>query len=174
MIKGKKIILKAVETEDLDKLKDWRNNPIFRKNFREHRELNSINQDIWLKKMSKSSNDYMFSVFESKTQTLIGACGLLYIDWVIRSADLSIYIGKDNIYIDNHIGLDISQTLIEYGFKILNLNKIWMELFEFDDSKINFFTKKLNFKIDGRLRNNCYHDGKYYDSLIVSLLKNEF
>ena len=70
MIKGKKITLKAVETEDLDKLKDWRNNPIFRKNFREHRDLNSLNQELWHKKMSKSSSDYMFSVFENKTQNL--------------------------------------------------------------------------------------------------------
>ena len=106
MIKGKKITLKAVETEDLDKLKDWRNNPIFRKNFREHRDLNSLNQELWHKKMSKSSSDYMFSVFENKTQNLIGACGLLYIDWIIRSADLSIYIGKDNIYIDFFVAFE--------------------------------------------------------------------
>ena len=34
MIKGKKITLRSVEFEDLEKLKDWRNNPYFRKNFR--------------------------------------------------------------------------------------------------------------------------------------------
>ena len=50
MIKGKLTTLRAVEYNDLDKLKFWRNNPDFRKNFREHKELNSVNQNLWFEK----------------------------------------------------------------------------------------------------------------------------
>ena len=99
MIKGKLTTLRAVEYNDLDKLKFWRNNPDFRKNFREHKELNSVNQNLWFEKISDSKNDYMFSIIENNTNKLIGACGLLYIDWIIRSADISMYIGKDCIRI---------------------------------------------------------------------------
>ena len=49
-----------------------------------------------------------------------------------------------------------------------------MELYEFDQEKINFFTKKFGFQEDGRLRQNCYSDGSYHDSLIISLLKKDF
>ena len=41
MLDGLKVYLTAVEKEDLNQLKIWRNNPSFRKYFREYRELNS-------------------------------------------------------------------------------------------------------------------------------------
>ena len=174
MIKGKLTTLRAVEYNDLDKLKFWRNNPDFRKNFREHKELNSVNQNLWFEKISDSKNDYMFSIIENNTNKLIGACGLLYIDWIIRSADISMYIGKDDLYIDNDLAFDTSKNLFKYGFDTLHLEKLWMELYEFDKAKIDFLTKKFNFKIDGKLRNNCFYEGQFYDSYIVSLLKTEF
>ena len=80
----------------------------------------------------------MFSIIELSSGKLIGACGLLYTNWIIRSSDFSFYIGKDRKYIDEEYAIDASQTLIEYGFKDLNLNKIWMELYEFDNRKIEF------------------------------------
>ena len=49
-----------------------------------------------------------------------------------------------------------------------------MELYEFDSKKIAFFTKKFNFKQDGLLRQNCFEDGKYWDSVIISLLRDDY
>ncbi len=173
MIKGKITGLRAIEPKDLETLKDWRNDQDFRKYFREFRELNDIDQINWLEKVSKNKNDFMFSIIELSTGKLIGACGLLYTNWIIRSSDFSFYIGKDRKYIDEEYAIDASQTLIEYGFKDLNLNKIWMELYEFDNRKIEFFIKKLRFKKEGILRENCFFDGKYYDSIIISRLKSD-
>ncbi len=175
MIIGKKVSLRAVEPGDLEKLRDWRNIEGFRKNFREHRELSILNQQIWFEKVSVSQNDYMFSIINSETKELIGACGLLYINWIIRSADYSFYIGKDGQYIDNEGYADeATQLLLKYGFDQLGLNKIWMELYEFDQVKIDFFTGKHKFKKDGILRQNCFKDGKYHDSFLISLLQSEF
>ena len=47
MIKGKLVGLRAIEREDLILLRDWRNNPDLRKNYREVRELNLANQEVW-------------------------------------------------------------------------------------------------------------------------------
>ena len=173
MIKGKQIGLRAVEFNDLEFLKNWRNIAEFRKNFREVRELNSINQENWFNKINSSPNDFMFTIIRLEDNKPIGACGLLYINWIIRSADFSFYIGIEDYYIDN-LGLakESAELLINYGFNNLNLNKIWMELYEFDSSKLDFFTNSFNFKIDGKLRENCFHDGRYYDSYIISLLNN--
>jgi hypothetical protein len=49
-----------------------------------------------------------------------------------------------------------------------------MELYEFDNKKIDIFTNTFNFEVDGKLRENCFEDGKYWDSYIISLLKNDF
>jgi len=175
MIKGKLVGLRAVEKEDLTLLRDWRNNPDFRRNFREVRELNMANQEIWFNKSCVNNpNNFMFIIERLSDSKPIGACGLLYINWIIRSADFSFYIGEANAYIDDEgYAKDAVQLLIDYGFNNLNLHKIWMELYEFDKSKIKFFTEKFNFKKDIQLRDNCFEDGKYWDSYILSLLNCE-
>ncbi|MET3874862.1 MULTISPECIES: GNAT family N-acetyltransferase [Chitinophaga] len=175
MIIGSKTGLRAVEREDLVLLRDWRNIPSFRRNFREHRELSMFNQEGWYNRTMSSQNDYMFIIESLVDSAPIGACGLLYISWITRSADFSFYIGDGEKYIDNEgLAKDAAQLLIDYGFKNLNLNKIWMELYEFDEKKIKFFTEEFGFKKDGILRENCYEDGRYYNSFIISLLRNEY
>lgn len=174
MIKGNKVGLRALEKDDLSYLRDWRNIPEFRKNFREHRELSLYNQEKWFDRTMSNPNDYMFIIEDLVSKELLGACGLLYINWIIRSGDFSFYIGYKESYIDEQYAYDSANTLIKYGFNDLNLNKIWMELYEFDTQKITFFTEKFGFKVDGKLRQNAFYDGKYWDSYIISLIASDY
>jgi RimJ/RimL family protein N-acetyltransferase len=174
MIKGKVVGLRALEREDLSLLRDWRNIQSFRRNFREYRELSMANQEGWFTRVNASPNDFMFVIERLDDKKPLGACGLLYTNWIIRSADFSFYIGHEEKYIDDlGYAKEAATLLIDYGFKNLNLNKVWMELYEFDKSKIEFFTKKFGFKSDGLLRENCFEDGKYWDSYIISLLSKD-
>ena len=175
MIKGKKVGLRAVEKADLSLLRDWRNIPEFRKHFREVRELSLTDQEAWFDSLQKTKHiNYMFTIVDLDSKKPIGAAGLLYINWIIRSADFSFYIGDENKYIgDDGIANEAAQLLIDYGFNNLNLHKIWMELYEFDKQKIEFFTKEFDFEQDAILRDNCFEGGKYWDSIIISLLINE-
>ena len=175
MIKGINIGLRAVEKEDLIYFRDWRNIPSFRKNFREVRELSFIDQEVWFNSLQKTKHiNYMFTIVDLKTNQPIGAAGLLYINWIIRSGDFSFYIGDEKKYIgDDGVAEEAAKLLIDYGFKNLNLNKIWMELYEFDSQKIDFFMRKFKFVQDGILRDNCFEDGRYWNSLIISLLKKD-
>jgi RimJ/RimL family protein N-acetyltransferase len=176
MIKGLKVGLRALEKEDLKFLKDWRNHVDFRKHFREVRELSLTDQENWFASLQNSRQiNFMFIIVELETNEPIGAAGLLYINWINRSADFSFYIGKNEIYVDDkEVSMESAKLLIDYGFNNLNLNKIWMELYEFDKKKIDFFMKKFNFKQDGLLRQNCFEEGKYWDSYIISLIKSEY
>lgn len=175
MIKNELLGLRAVEETDLGFLKEWRNIETFRKNFREVRELNSANQSNWFNKSCVNNpNDFMFIIVRLSDNKPIGAGGLLYINWIIRSADFSFYIGEDDLYIDELYAPSASLLLFKVAFQILNLNKIWMELYEFDLKKIQLYSNKFNFNKDGILRENCFHDGKYYNSYIFSLLRSEY
>lgn len=175
MIKGKLVGLRAVEQEDLKLLRDWRNNPAMRRNFREIRELGMYNQQKWFEKTNASANDFMFIFERLEDGEPIGAGGLLYTNWIIRAADFSFYIGFEENYIDDKgYAEDAAALLIKYGFENLNLNKVWMELYEFDEKKIKFFTEKFNFVCEGTLRDNCFEGGKYWNSYIYSLLRREY
>lgn len=175
MIKGNCVGLRAIEKDDLVQLRDWRNVSEFRVNFREVRELNLYNQEVWFENTNKSKNDFMFMFVNLQDNKPIGAGGLLYTNWIIRAADFSFYIGLDDLYIDNEgYAVDASRLLLSYGFNTLNLNKIWMELYEFDKKKLDFFQNNFHFKVDGCLRDNCFEHGRYWNSYIISLTRYDF
>ncbi|HDP98985.1 MAG TPA: N-acetyltransferase [bacterium] len=175
MIYGKHICLTAVERADIQQLMLWRNQPDFRKHFREYRELNSDMQNKWFEeKVLQDPNTIMFSVRKENNQQLLGCCGLVYINWIHRHADLSLYIGWNNSYIDDKGYADEScRLLLNYAFNELSLNKVWTEIYEFDGKKKQLYNK-FKFQQDGLLRQNYYYDGKWWDSLILSILAEDY
>ena len=174
MIYGEKVYLRAIEIEDLEQLRLWRNNPDFRKYFREYLDISPEMQNNWFKLVANNDkNTIMFAIVDRLTDKLVGCCGLCYINWVHRHADLSVYIGAGDVYIDvNGYADDACLVLLEYGFSQINLNKIWTEIYEFDQRKIDLYDR-LNFQVDGRLRENYYFEGKWWQSIILSKLASE-
>tara|TARA_B100000315_G_scaffold242681_1_gene265138 strand:+ start:393 stop:923 length:531 start_codon:yes stop_codon:yes gene_type:complete len=175
MLKGKLIGLVAIEKEDLKQLRDWRNNPDFRKHFREYRELSMRDQEIWFEeKVVNDPSTLMFSIRRLEDNELLGCCGFVYINWVHRHADLSLYIGWQDAYIDDEGYAEESCKLIlDYGFRELCLNKVWTEIYEFDEKKKALYDK-FGFQQDGLLRQNYWCDGKWWDSRMLSLLVTDF
>ena len=175
MLKGRHVSLFAVEKEDLQQMRDWRNNPDFRKYFREYRELNTRHQELWFEeKVVKDDTTLMFSIKRNSDNKLIGCCGFVYINWVHRHADLSLYIGEKNQYIDKDgLAKESCNLLLEYGFNELCFNKVWTEIYDFDEMKKSLYDK-LGFKQDGLLRENYWYGGKWRDSRILSILCSEY
>lgn len=175
MISGEKVYLAAIEENELEQLRTWRNLPDFRKYFREYREISSIMQKKWFENIvNNDKNTIMFAIHDKNTKELLGCCGLCYINWVHRYSDLSLYIGKNECYIDNEgIAEESCKLLFDYSFYELGLNKIWTEIYEFDYMKNNLYTQ-MGFKQDGFLREQYFYDGKWWGSYIFSLLEKEY
>lgn len=175
MIKGELVYLSPIEKEDLQQLMYWRNLPDFRKHFREYREINKDMQEKWYQtKVINDPNTIMFAIRNVNSNELLGCCGLCYINWVHRYADLSLYIGWNESYIDdNGFANESCKLLFNYAFKELALNKIWTEIYEFDNKKYKLY-HKLGFSDDGILREQYFYDGKRWNSYIMSLLSSEW
>lgn len=175
MIKGEKVYLDSIEKSDLEKLRFWRNLPHFRKFFREYKEINSDMQLNWFEeKVVNDNSTIMFAIRDVSTKELLGCCGLCYINWVHRHSDLSLYIGKNESYIDcEGIAEDACRLLFDYGFGELGLNKIWTEIYDFDLKKFELYSK-LGFEQDGMLREQYFYEGKWHDSRMMSLLVSEY
>ncbi|MDP3222147.1 MAG: GNAT family N-acetyltransferase, partial [Rubrivivax sp.] len=128
MIKGRATALRAIEASDLDQLLAWRNRPELRRFFREYRELNATQQRQWFdSKVNGDPSTRMFAIVHQDTDTLLGAAGLCYIDWINRTADFSLYIGHEGLYIDDTLAPDVAVTMIDYAFDELGLNRLWSE-----------------------------------------------
>ena len=175
MMRGEKVYLCPVEKDDLEQLRIWRNQSDFRKYFREYREIGKDMQMKWYEtKVLNDPSTIMFSIRKVETDELLGCCGLCYINWVHRNADLSLYIGWNNTYIDKEgYAAESCNLMFDFGFKELGLMKIWTEIYEFDTAKYELYSS-LGMKQDGLLRNQYFHDGKWWNSRIISLLSSEW
>ena len=170
MLYGECVALRAIEKSDLNALLNWRNNPNFRKFFREYRELNYSNQEIWFNnKVMNDKNTIMFSIVDVKTNELLGACGLCYIDWINRNSDFSIYIGKNDLYIDDVYAVDAAKIMMRYAYEELNLHKLWAEIYSNDICKTELFSK-LNFVLEGCHKESHWTCGAWYDSLFYGYI----
>lgn len=172
MLKGKCVGLRAIELSDLNSLLEWRNRPEYRCFFREYRELGMENQKRWFEsKVINDEHTKMFAIIELDTEELIGACGLCYIDWPNRCADFSIYIGKDNVYIDDKYAIDAAQVMIRYGFDELNLHRLWSEIYDIDEKKKKMFAD-LGFIHEATHKATHWTDGRWVDSLYYRLIND--
>jgi len=171
--KDKSIAIRAMEKSDLEIVQEWRNNEKIRKFFREYREFSLTQKEHWYEKMIRDNKFEMFVIIDCTTKDLIGVAGLTYIDWVNHHADVHFYIGKDGLWIDDKFAPKAINIILDYGFDILNLNKIWAEIYEIDSLKLKFF-KNLGFKVDANLREHYYYGGEYHTSHILSILRSEY
>lgn len=173
MLSGAVTALRAIERDDLAPLLAWRNRPEFRRYFREHRELSMEQQTRWYETIVLNDpRTRMFAVVERAGGRLLGAAGLCYVDAINRSADLSLYIGANELYIDDHYAPDAARTLIRYGFAELNLHRIWAEIYSIDTAKQRLFDT-LGFTLDGRHRAAHWTEGGWVDCLFYGLLESD-
>jgi len=170
------IKFRAVEREDLRQLCDWRNDPDLMKVTREYRRLNMLNQEEWLKQISltKPPEDIMFCI-EVALPTgncLIGVCGLTYINWKERHAEVSIYIGDKDMRGKGYASESIAY-LLDYGFRTLGLNRIYAIIYEYNQGSQKLFESR-GFKYEGRHRGAHYYDGLFWDEFVYGILRDEY
>lgn len=102
----------------------------------------------------------------------IGTIALMKVDERNRHAELAIVIGEKD-YWSKGYGSQMMHTLLEYGFEGLNLERLYLHVFSFNERAIKFY-EKFNFKHEGTLRNMLYRNGKYHDLLAYGLMRDEW
>lgn len=167
-----KIEFRQVEEDDLELLRDWRNQDRLRKVSREYRLLNMLNQREWFKYISTSKENDMFLVLADGNS--VGVCGLTHINWKDRSAEISYYLGiQSGPAVDVAIGLEVYDFLKKKAFVEYNLNRLHGEAFSYNEGGVKL-ALQCGFKKEGVLRQRVFGEGRYWDSVIVSILAEDY
>lgn len=103
---------------------------------------------------------------------LIGTVSLESINNINRTATLGIFIG-DKDYRSKGYGTEAIRLILEYGFNYMNLKNIKLDLMEFNERALKCY-QKCGFKEYGRRRKCRFINGKYYDSIEMDILAEEF
>lgn len=168
---GDHIYLSPRNNEDVEKFTEWLND------FETTDYIGRSSQIMTLEKekeyLEKHSDDEaVFSIVRLEDDKLIGTVGLEQISHLRRIATLGIFIG-DKESRNKGYGTEAIQLILEYGFKYLNLNNIKLDLMEFNERALACY-KKCGFKEYGRRRKCNFINGKYYDTIEMDILAEEF
>lgn len=101
----------------------------------------------------------------------IGMGGCYNIDWGNRAAELGIVIGETG-YLGKGYGTEAIELLLVYGFRELNLHRMFLRVFDFNQRAIRSY-RKCGFIEEGRLREAFLRDGVYHDIILMSILEDE-
>lgn len=164
--------LRPIEISDLQVIQKWRNDKNTLPNVREYRLMSVSHIRKWYDSMILDNKFEMF-IMQTSNQEPVGVCGLTYIDWKNRNADLHFAVYKDSLWIDDKYSNIFYPIIVDYAFNNLDMNRIYVEMYEIDKKKVDFFSKK-GFNKDVCLRKQYYYDGRRWDSYIYSLLKSEY
>jgi len=175
LIYGKRIRLRHAERDDLPRFVAWLNDPEVRQGLALFLPLSQPEEEQWFEKtLQRPAEERPFTIEARQEHSWqpIGSCGFEILDWRNRSAEVGILIGEKS-YWNQGYGTETMQLLLEHAFSTLNLNRVYLRVFEDNPRAIRAY-EKAGFVHEGRMRQAEFHLGRYCDVLLMSVLRPEW
>jgi diamine N-acetyltransferase len=175
MIYGERIRFRAVEREDLPRFVAWLNDPEVLHGLLMYLPLSLNEEENWYESMMKRPTDehpMVIEIQQADEWLPVGNCGFVNIDWRSRSGEVGIFIGEKRLWNQGY-GTDAMRLLLQHGFHTLNLNRIALDVYDTNLRAVRSY-EKAGFVHEGRKRQAIFKDGKYFDILQMSVLREEW
>lgn len=172
-VEGKKVTLRALERKDMEELRSYHNDPEVA-----HllggwtTPISSEQQNQWFDRLGFDNRTIRFAI-DTVEDGFIGISTIVNIDYKNRSAHHSILIGKKNMR-GHGYGRDTVMTTMKYAFEELQLHRLEGDILEHNIPSYNLFIKKCGWVEEGVKRDFTFRNNRYYDQIIVSILKEEY
>jgi RimJ/RimL family protein N-acetyltransferase len=171
MIAGEHTILRAFERDDAERCYRWMNDPNIVRTLKSRYPIAFQNEMEWLDRaMHESVNERHFAVERKDDRTHIGNASIHDIDWVSRTAAFGLFIGEPSAW-NRGFGSDAIRTLVRFAFDEMNLRKLRISVFEYND-RAKHVLETQGFAQEGRLRREFYREGSYHDLLILAIFRD--
>jgi RimJ/RimL family protein N-acetyltransferase len=164
-----------MEKDDLPRCVQWLNDPDVRDGLALYFPVSQAFEERWFESALAQEPALQPFAIDATTESAklpIGITSLHEIDWRNRSAQLGIFIG-DKAFWGRGYGTDALRALLRWCFGELNLHRAWLRVYE-DNARAIRSYQKVGMKQEGRLREDRFHKGRYYDTLVMGVLRAEF
>lgn len=174
MIKGKLVNLRAREMSDVVRMTRWINDREVTRFLSARYPWSSAAEDAFLRGTTSAPMAYGDALFaiETKDGLHIGSTGLHRASPENRAAELGIMIGE-KAYWSKGYGTDAVATFVRFGFEEMNLNRIELHVFDFNE-RAQASYRKCGFVEEGRMRDAHYAEGAYSDVVVMALLRDDW
>lgn len=177
MIEGKRLRLRSFELSDLNEImKHW--NSMELRNLVGAADMGPVSRNdeeefikrTWKQRQEKKA--FTLAIETIADGKPIGGVSLMNINWTNRSTMLGISI-YDPENRGKGYGQESMKLCLDFAFRNLNLNRVELETFDFNERAKNCYLK-VGFKEVGTKRKARFINGQYHDVIIMDILRNEW
>lgn len=173
-IVGDKVVLREFRPEDISGMRAWATDPEVTRYLSSRYMLPQTweqTEDYLRGVLSGDAGGANFVIAEKGSLNYLGQCNLVLIDQQSRKATLAIVMPREHHgkgYGGEAIGL-----LLRFAFDQMNLNRVSLHVIE-DNPRAIALYERCGFRLEGRLRQEQYQDGRYKDILVMGALRDEY
>lgn len=110
----------------------WINNPEVAHTLRRHRQMNVLVEEEFIDRTYKSDTDLALLIAVRESDKPVGLDGLHHIDHKNRHAEFGIMIGEPEEWGKGY-GTEATRLMLKYAFETLNLNRVWLHVYEYNE-----------------------------------------
>lgn len=171
MLRGERVVLRALEREDLPRCHKWFNDEEVTRYLRRGDPRSMDEEERWFEKQDADKSNLVFGI-EDENGNLIGDIGLHNIDFRNGTAELGIVIGEKDKW-DRGYGSEAIRVLLRYAFEELRLYHVEASVFVENRRSIRCL-EKCGFVKEGVRRGLFFRSGKHHDAILFGILRVEF
>lgn len=167
MLENDRIKLRALETTDVEKLFIWENNPV---NWRVSQNIAPYSRHVLIDYVNSVSDVFTdkqlrLIIEEKENSEAIGTIDLFDCDFKNKRTGIGILIAEPD---KRRRGFDseVIELILPYCFKTLSMHQVYCSVFTDNEESLKLF-RKFGFEEVGVKVDWTYHDGKYYDEILM-------
>ncbi len=172
MLKGKRIYLRLFEKEDLPLRVKWINDEETNRTLGFDIPVSLAKTQAWFQNTLTDNSKINFAIVDIETDKVIGMTGLIDIDYKNRKAEYYITIGEKE-YLGLRLPDEVVRLVFNYAFYQLGMNKVYGHTLGYNIKSQKAHERNGMIK-EGILRSHKWKDGKFWDVVYYSVLKDEW
>jgi len=173
ILESERIYIRALEPDDYRITWQWHQNKEIWNNLVGHEYLVSeAFEKQWVEKTVFDTGRITGIICLKATDEPIGMISLFEMDFIYRSARISIIIGVEKYYGQGY-GVEAMKTMIRFAMYQRNINRISYHILMSNRRSINHVCK-CGAKLEGVMRQAVIKNGKFEDVAILSVLREDF
>jgi RimJ/RimL family protein N-acetyltransferase len=168
---GTAVYLRPLEREDAPVIVPWFNDPEITRHLLRHLPISLRDEEAFIDGKGREPDAVVLGVALKQDDRLIGVAGLRHFNHQSRQASFGITLDKREW--EKGYGTEATRLLVGYCFETLNLNRVWLHVYEHNGRGIRAY-EKAGFRKEGVLRQDQYREGRYWDTVVMSILREEW
>lgn len=163
--------LRKIQLKDLALIMEWRMSEEVTKYMYTDPILTLEGQIKWLEYINRNKKNMKYWIIEVDDKA-VGVMSINNIDLINKKASWAYYLGDISAR-GKGLARILECNIYDYVFEKLNLNKLYCEVFEFNESVIKIH-EKFGSKIEGKFIDHIKKGDNYYNVISMAIIKQEW